>query len=93
MRTLDRLAAMTPRPETHLLISHGVLAPRARWGARVIVSRVIVYGTRVPESTASMAPLAGGPDGPGVKTPTPRAWSWAALMHRAFGIDVLAPIV
>jgi len=44
----------------------------------------------VPESTASMAPLAGGSDGPGVKTATPRAWSWAALMHRAFGIDVLA---
>jgi hypothetical protein len=25
-----------------------------------------------------------------VKTASPRAWSWAALMHRAFGIDVLA---
>jgi hypothetical protein len=82
---LERLAAMTPRPETNLLICHGVLAPRARWRARVIV-----YGRRVPESTASMAPLAGGSDGPGVKTATPRAWSWAALMHRAFGIDVLA---
>jgi hypothetical protein len=22
--------------------------------------------------------------------PTPRAWTWAALMHRAFAIDVLA---
>jgi hypothetical protein len=28
---LERLAAMTPRPETNLLICHGVLAPRARW--------------------------------------------------------------
>jgi len=27
---LERLAAMTPRPETNLLICHGVLAPRAR---------------------------------------------------------------
>ena len=25
-----------------------------------------------------------------MKTPSPRAWSWAALMRRAFGIDVLA---
>jgi hypothetical protein len=25
-----------------------------------------------------------------VKTASPRAWSWANLMHRAFGIDVLA---
>jgi hypothetical protein len=24
------------------------------------------------------------------ETASPRAWSWAALMHRAFGIDVLA---
>jgi len=23
-------------------------------------------------------------------TPAPRAWTWAALMHRAFAIDVLA---
>jgi hypothetical protein len=29
-------AAMTPRPETNLLICHGVLAPRARWRARVV---------------------------------------------------------
>jgi len=81
---LERLAAMTPRPETNLLICHGVLAPRARWRARVVV-----YGRRVPEPTASTAPRAAGPDGAGVKS-SPRAWSWAALMHRAFGIDVLA---
>ena len=81
---LERLAAMTPRPKTNLLICHGVLAPRARWRARVVV-----YGRRVPEPTASTAPLATGPDCAGVKS-SPRAWSWAALMHRAFGIDVLA---
>jgi len=74
---LERLAAMTPRPETNLLICHGVLAPRARWRARVVV-----YGRRVPEPTASTAPLAAGPDGTGVKAASPRAWSWAALMHR-----------
>ena len=51
---------------------------------------MVVYGRRVPEPTASTAPLAAGPDGAGVKTASPRAWSWAALMHRAFGIDVLA---
>src|SRR5262249_46617376 len=81
---LERLAAMTPRPETNLLICHGMLAPRACWR-----SRVVVYGRPVPEPTATtrwpqirMAL--------GVKTASPRAWSWAALMHRAFGIDVLA---
>ena len=34
--------------------------------------------------------LAAGLDGTGAKTASQRAWSWAALMHRAFGIDVLA---
>jgi hypothetical protein len=84
---LERLAAaMTPRPETNLLICHGVLAPRARWR-----ERVVAYGRVVPEPTASAArPLAPGPDGTGVKPTTPRAWTWAALMHRAFAIDVLA---
>jgi len=81
---LERLAAMTPRPETNLLICHGVLAPRARWR-----ERVVVYGRVAPEPTASTAPLIAGPDDAGVK-PAPRAWTWAALMHRAFGIDVLA---
>src|SRR5439155_3572920 len=33
---LERLAAMTPRPETNLLICHGLLAPRARWRERVV---------------------------------------------------------
>jgi transposase-like zinc-binding protein len=42
-----------------------------------------------PEPTAAAAPLAAGLDDAGVK-PTPRAWTWAALMHRAFAIDVLA---
>jgi hypothetical protein len=44
---LDRLAAMTPRPETNSLICHGVLAPRARWRGRVVV-----YGRLAPEPTA-----------------------------------------
>ena len=82
---LERLAAMTPRPETNLLICHGVSAARARWRARAVA-----YGRRVPEPTASTAPLAAGQDGTGVKTASPGAWSWAALMHRAFGIDELA---
>jgi hypothetical protein len=87
LELLERLAAMTPRPETNLLICHGVLAPRARWR-----ERVVAYGRPVPEPTGSVnsaAPVALSPDGRG-KTSTPRSWTWAALMHRAFAIDVLA---
>jgi hypothetical protein len=34
LELLERLAAMTPRPETNLLICHGLLAPRARGRVR-----------------------------------------------------------
>jgi hypothetical protein len=81
---LERLAAMTPRPETNLLICHGLLAPRARWR-----ERVVAYGRVAPAPTTSSAPLVAGLDGTGVK-PRPRYWTWAALMHRAFALDVLA---
>ena len=43
---LERLAAMTPRPETNLLICHGVLAPRARQRAQVVVQVVVCGGWR-----------------------------------------------
>ena len=32
--------------------------------------------------------MVAGPDGTREKSP-PRGWTWAALMHRAFAIDVL----
>jgi hypothetical protein len=80
---LERLAAMTPRPETNLLICHGLLAARARWRARVVA-----YGRAAAEPTA-LAPLAAGPEGVKAKSGS-RAWSWAALMQWAFAIDVLA---
>jgi len=50
---------------------------------------VVVYGRVAAEPTALAPPLAAGPEGAGVKS-GPRAWSWAALMHRPFAIDVLA---
>jgi hypothetical protein len=82
LELLERLAAMTPRPETNLLICHGLLAPRARWRARVVA-----YGRVEPAPMAPPPPAGpGGAAGPS----TARAWSWATLMHRAFAIDVLA---
>jgi len=88
LELLERLAAMTPRPETNLLICHGLLAARARWRARVVA-----YGRVAPEPTALAPALVGGAEGTseGTKAKTgSRAWNWAALMHRAFALDVLA---
>jgi hypothetical protein len=83
LELLERLAAMTPRPETNLLICHGLLAARARWR-----ERVVAYGRVAPGPTV-LAPLAAGAEGVEAKSGS-RAWSWAALMHRAVAIDVLA---
>jgi hypothetical protein len=84
---LERLAAMTPRPELNLIICHGVLAPRAQWRRSVVT-----YGRIVADAPDSACGATGLPlsDGPGAGAPSrPRYWSWAALMQRAFAIDVL----
>ncbi len=60
-----------------------VLAPRARCRRRVVA-----YGRVAPDPT-SVSALAQAPDGAGEQS-KPRSWSWAALMRRAFAIDVLA---
>ncbi|MBM3219072.1 MAG: hypothetical protein FJZ38_10385 [Candidatus Rokubacteria bacterium] len=36
MALLEKLAALTPRPRINLILYHGVLAPHARWRARVV---------------------------------------------------------
>jgi hypothetical protein len=76
--------AVVPRPETNLLICHGLLAARARWRARVVA-----YGRVAPEPTALAPPRVAGAEGTKAKTGSP-AWTWAGLMHRAFALDVLA---
>jgi len=84
---LEKLAAITPRPEVNLVICHGVLAPHAQWRRRVVA-----YGRIVPDPTgsaggaAALLPLS---EGAGAQR-RPRYWTWAALMRRAFEIDVLA---
>src|SRR5207248_518021 len=75
---LEKLAAIIPRPGVNLLLYHGVLAPRSRWRARVVA-----YGRVAAEPTALAPPLVAGAEGTKAKSGS-RAWSWAALMHRAF---------
>jgi hypothetical protein len=84
MELLEKLAALTPRPRINLILYHGVLAPHARWRARVVA-----YGA-LP-GTAATAPNLGGDSGDdGASPPQPRHWAWANLMRRAFDLDVLA---
>jgi hypothetical protein len=81
---LERLAALTPRPEANLLLCHGLLAARARWR-----KRVVAYGRAAALLTRSAPEPADGPER-GAGAARPRYWAWAALMERAFALDVLA---
>ena len=76
---LEKLAALTPRSEVPLLLYHGVLAPHAR-GRRPIVG----FGSSAASQEAAPRQAERG------ASRCPRPWAWAALMRRAFGIDVLA---
>jgi hypothetical protein len=84
---LEKLAAITPRPEVNLLIYHGVLAPHAHWRRQVVANERVVTGPARPRAgDADGGPL---PESAGPPRRS-RGWTWAALMRRAFEIDVLA---
>jgi hypothetical protein len=87
LELLEKLAALIPRPRINLVLYHGVLAPHSRWRARAVAyqSPGLPLGTPPADSAA-----------PGVSEPqgeapgTPRSWTWADLMRRAFELEVLA---
>lgn len=76
---MEKLAAITPRPAVNLVVYHSILAPRARW--RLLVVR---YGRPAPDATVPSADARPRP------VSSRGAWTWAALMHRVFALDVLA---
>jgi len=54
---LEKLAALTPRPEINLVLYHGVLAPHAQWRAEVVAYR----RAERDRTTDPRATEAGGP--------------------------------
>jgi hypothetical protein len=78
---LERLAALTPRPRVNLILYHGVLGPRAAWRRMIVPSPA----TDQPGG-AARAVDAGGTAAAG-RLPNR---TWAELMQRSFGFDVLA---
>ena len=80
---LERLAALTPRPRIHLMLYHGVLAPRAAWRA------LVVHFGRSEDRAATAA----DEDVEGRSDEADRChgnYLWAELMRRSLGLDVLA---
>ena len=84
LELLEKLAALIPRPRINLILYHGVLAPHARWDARVVAYNAL------PETAAIAPNLGSDSDDDRASPPQPRHWAWANLMRRAFDLDVLA---
>ncbi|MDA1095529.1 MAG: transposase [Acidobacteria bacterium] len=81
---LERLAALTPRPRIHLLLYHGVLAPRAVWR-----SLVVQFGSESrPDATGGNDDAEEHVDAVGCRHG--HNYLWAELMRRRLGLDVLA---
>ena len=77
---METLAALIPRPAVTLGVSHGGLAPHARWRRQVVSS-----GRPAPDPTAhEVDTTPHSADGPS------RSWTLAASMRRVFALDVLA---
>jgi hypothetical protein len=82
---LGRLAVLIPRPRINLILYHGVLAPRAAWRSAIVPS-LAVPGGEVTARVADATPA----DAEAVARRRARGQTWAALMARTFGLDVLA---
>ena len=80
---LGRLAVLVPRPRTNLLLYYGVLGARSAWRAAVVAHGRGAADADRPE------PHCAGDAAPARAIPTRNA-SWATLMRRAFGFDVLS---
>jgi hypothetical protein len=79
---LGRLAVLVPRPRINLLLYHGVLGARSAWRAAVVA-----HGR--PSADAGHTETASVGDDPSVALGRVRNPTWAMLMRRAFGFDVL----
>jgi len=69
---MARLAALVPRPRTHLTRYHGVFAPHSRWRAEVTPA-----GRGKATTTDLRTPAE-----------RPRAKTWAQRLKRVFGIEI-----
>ncbi len=81
---LARLAVLVPRPRVNLVLYYGVIGARAAWRARVVPGAPAARGTSGEAPDPQRCARQDGAEDPG------RGMSWAALMARTFGLDVLA---
>jgi hypothetical protein len=83
MEMMEKLVALVPLPRVHLTRFHGVLGPHYKYRKQIVPKR-----TSSPAlTTAEAVDSAANTDKPTSRT---QRISWARLLKRVFGIDVLA---
>jgi Putative transposase len=87
---LGRLAVLVPRPRINLILYHGVLGPRAAWRSEVVRRRQTSRADRDAGLTESATEPAREVDPAETVRRQARGQTWASLMARTFGFDVLA---
>ena len=86
---LGRLAVLVPRPRINLILYHGVLGPRAAWRSEVV--RRQRSGADRDAGLTDPATEEAREAGPAeTARRQARGETWASLMARTFGFDVLA---
>ena len=88
LELMERVAALIPPPQVHLVRYFGVLAPNARDRA-LLVAQGGAADTEAAATQAAAMPAAAA-TAPAIPRPRPRSLAWAALLKRTFGLDVLA---
>jgi hypothetical protein len=83
---IERLAALVPRPRTHLLTYHGILAPAAGWRSAVVPA---LEQDGVGEESAARCVSRAAARAAGVKRTSRPRTLWAELLLRVYGHDVL----
>jgi len=87
---IGKLAALVPPPRFNLVRYHGILAPSARWRSRIVP----VEPQEGSDSRSCPDCSEAKKEGQGKRQENtgkihPRNYSWAELMKRVFGFDVL----
>jgi hypothetical protein len=85
---IARLASLVPRPRTHLVTYHGVLAPASSWRDDVVPADN--PGPIPPSHSLSGSTPVQNASNPSPSTPpAPHRIPWAELLRRVFAVDAL----
>ena len=93
---IEKLSALVPPPRAHLARYHGVLAPAAKWRAKIVPRAEMQTAPDFAAPQRSSAPEVSmrdpqrEPKGSAPPLRHPQNYSWAELMKRVFEADVLA---